>query len=98
MHGVPAHDYHPHRPPPTAGGWLECVRDGVARVAAERGIDFQPMPVPVAAILPGLVDTVEQLAAGMDEQDRQWLAAALAALSGHVQLSTLPGPGPHRPD
>jgi hypothetical protein len=39
--------------------------------------------------VPGLADTVGRLAAGMDERERQWLAAALAALSEHVQLASL---------
>jgi hypothetical protein len=32
---------------------------------------------------------VGRLAAGMDERERQWLAAALAALSEHVELASL---------
>ena len=68
------------------------MEEALARVAAERGIDFAPIPDAVAAALPGLVDTVGRLAAGMDERERQWLAAALAALSEHVQLASLTDP------
>jgi hypothetical protein len=64
-------------------------------VTGERGIDFGPMPDAVAAVLPRLVDAVERLVAGTDEQDRQRVAAAL---SQHIQLSTMSGPRPHRPD
>jgi hypothetical protein len=46
------------------------VEETVRRIAAERGIDFAPMPDAVAAALPGLVDTVELLAGGMDERER----------------------------
>ena len=67
------------------------------RVAAERGIDFDPPPDAVTAVLPSLAATAEQLAAGMGERDRRWLAAALAALADHVQRSTLPGHS-HRSD
>jgi hypothetical protein len=78
-------------PPPAAraAGWRAGVEEPLARVAAERGIDFAPIPDAVAAALPGLADTVGRLAAGMDERERQWLAAVLAALSEHVQLASL---------
>ena len=55
------------------------------------------MPDPVAAALPSLIATVQQLANAPDATDvhnRQWLAAALAALSNHVQLTTLPDAKP----
>ena len=71
--------------------WRRAVTETVQRIAAERGIDHAPMPDVVAAALPGPVATVARLAEGMDEQNRQWLAA-LAALSTHVQLATLPNP------
>ena len=75
---------------PAEGGWQHGVDALLEQVAAERGIDFDPTPTRVAAALPGLVQVVENLAADMDTRDRRWLAAALAALSHHVQASTLP--------
>jgi hypothetical protein len=68
------------------------VQHAWGQVAAERGIDFDPPPDVVAAALPSLAAAVERLAAGMDERDRRWLAAALAALADHVQRTTLPEP------
>jgi hypothetical protein len=68
----------------------------LARVAAERGLDFEPPPAPVLDALPGLTHTVEDVSGRCrDEQERRWLAAALAALSHHVQVSTLPEPRHH---
>ena len=73
----------------------QAVAELLARVAAERGLDFEPPPAPVIDALPGLTHTVEDVAARCrDEQERRWLAAALAALSHHVQVSTLPEPRP----
>jgi hypothetical protein len=77
----------PEPEPVAVVGWQRGVSQTLARVAAERGIDFAPMPDGVAAVVTGLVDTVEGLAAGMDGRERQWLAAALAALSTHTQLA-----------
>jgi hypothetical protein len=80
-----------------AGRWQIAVHELWVRVAAERGIDFDPPPRTVAAALPSLVAAVEQHAAGMGEGDRRWLAAGMAALADHVQRTTLPGPA-GRPD
>ena len=45
--------------------------------------------------LPGLTRAVQEVAGRCsDEQERRWLAAALAALSHHVQAGTLPEPLP----
>jgi hypothetical protein len=77
--------------------WQADVQRSWVRVAAERGIDFDPAPDTVVAALPSPVATVEHVAAGMGERDRRWLAAALAALADHVQRTTLPE-GPHRLD
>jgi hypothetical protein len=64
----------------------------------ERGLDFEPAPAPVIDALPELTVMVEGLAARCrDAQERRWLAAALAALSHHVQAGTLTEPPP-RPD
>ncbi|GAA1278611.1 hypothetical protein GCM10009609_47480 [Pseudonocardia aurantiaca] len=72
---------------------VQEVAELLARVAAERGLDFEPAPVPVIDALPGLNRTVEEVAGRCrDDQERRWLAAALAALSHHVQVSTLPEP------
>ena len=64
------------------------------RVAADRGIDFTPMPDAVAAAAPGLVDTVGQLAAGMDERERQWLAVVLAEQAQRASLPDASGDPP----
>ncbi|MHA6632155.1 NUDIX hydrolase [Pseudonocardia sichuanensis] len=54
-------------------------------------MDFEPAPVMVIDALPGLTQAVEDVAGRCgDELERRWLAAALAALSHHVQASTLP--------
>jgi hypothetical protein len=58
---------------------------------------LRPAPAPVAAALPSLAAAVEQLAAGMNERDWQWLAAALTALAVHLQRTALPDPA-GRPD
>ena len=74
---------------------VQVVAELLARVAGERGLDFERPPAPVLAALPGLTHTVEDVAGRCrDEQERRWLAAALAALSHHVQVSTLPEPLP----
>ncbi|WP_219420543.1 hypothetical protein [Pseudonocardia nigra] len=60
------------------------------RVAAERGLDFEPPPEMMVEALPALTQIVERLTDRCrDVQERRWLAAALATLSHHVQASTL---------
>jgi hypothetical protein len=91
---MPTDDEHP-RPttPASAGemmGWRGRVEETVRHVAAERGIDFTPIPEAVAAAVPGLADSVGELAAAMDERERQWLAVVLAALAEQVQRASLP--------
>lgn len=79
----------PHPPPPSGPSVTELL----ARVAAERGIDFEPTPPAVVEALPGLVEVVDHLAERLhDPQERRWLAAALAALSHRAQLSALAEP------
>lgn len=69
---------------------VERVRELLDRVADERGLDYRPPPVSVTDALPGLVGHVEDLLEqASDVTDRQWLAAALAALAHHVQVTTL---------
>ncbi|WP_219420343.1 hypothetical protein [Pseudonocardia nigra] len=69
--------------PPTVVELLE-------RVAVERGLDFEPPPEVIVEALPALTQIVERLTDRCrDVQERRWLAAALAALSHHVQASTL---------
>lgn len=69
------------------------VRDLLDRVAAERGLDFQPPPAPVLEALPALAEHVRGLLAEhQDVTERQWLAAALAALAHQVQVTTLADP------
>ena len=60
------------------------------QVAAERGIDFTPIPEAVAAAVPGLADSVGAARGRDDERERQWLAVVLAALSEQVQRASLP--------
>ena len=80
----------------SGSGWQASDVLARARVAAERGLDFEPPPAGVTAALPGLAATVEHLAAGMTDQDRRWLAAGLAALADQLERTTLPDP-PARP-
>jgi hypothetical protein len=69
------------------------------RIAVDRGIAFDPRPPEIDAPLPWLALSVDQLAARLPEpEQRYWLAAALAALSHQVQLSTLPDPRLAAPD
>lgn len=82
----------PDRPEDAVGGWRLRVGTLLEEVAAQRGLHFERTPADVTAALGGLVDTVEHLAAGMDPQQRRWLAAGLAALGGHVETTTLPDP------
>ena len=91
---MPTDDEHP-RPttPASAGetaGWRARVEETVRHIAAERGIDFTPIPDAVAAAVPQLTDAVEQLAAGMTDGERRWLAVVLAALAEQVQRASLP--------
>lgn len=79
----------PPADPPRAGQPAP-VGELLARVAQERGLDFEPPPVGITDALPALVRMVDELAERFgDEQERRWLAAALAALSHHVQAGTL---------
>jgi 8-oxo-dGTP diphosphatase len=65
------------------------------RIAVDRGIAFDPRPPEVDATLRWLAHSVDLLAAQLSEREqRRWLAAALAALSHQVRLSTLPDPPP----
>lgn len=70
------------------------------RIAEERGLTFEPAPSDVTDALPGLQRTVDKIAGRLDAQQRRWLAAALAALSHHVQAGTLddPAEGPRDVD
>lgn len=65
------------------------VRELLMRIAEERGLAFEPAPSVVTDALPGLQRAVDEIAGRLDEQQRRWLAAALAALSHHVQAATL---------
>lgn len=83
----------PTRPDPAAAPPAVPVSELLARIAAERGLDFEPAPDAVTAALPGLLRTVDELAASLgDVQQRRWLAAALTTLSDHVQAATLSEP------
>jgi 8-oxo-dGTP pyrophosphatase MutT (NUDIX family) len=65
------------------------------RIAVDRGIAFDPRPPEIDAALPWLAQSVDLLAARLPEpEQRHWLAAALAALSHQVRLSTLSDPPP----
>lgn len=92
MRCMPSDSTNPRR----ASEWTvaaQAVAELLARVAAERRLDFEPPPAPVLDALPGLTHAVEDVAGRCrDAQERRWLAAALAALSHHVQVSTLPEP------
>lgn len=79
----------PPADPPRAGQPAP-VGELLDRVARERGLDFEPPPVGITDALPELVRVVDELAERFgDAQERRWLAAALAALSHHVQAGTL---------
>ena len=77
---------------PPAVGWRDQATELLARVAAQRCLDFDPAPAAVTEALPQLVDHVEDLAGTMDVPERRWLAAALAALADQVERTTLPAP------
>lgn len=65
----------------------------LARLATDRGLDFEPVPGTVGAELPVLRHTIEQIMARLAEpHEQRWLAAALAAWSHHVQASSLDEP------
>jgi hypothetical protein len=65
----------------------------LARLATDRGLDFEPVPGIVAAELPALGRTVDQIMARLVEpQEQRWFAAALAAWSHHVQAASLTEP------
>jgi 8-oxo-dGTP diphosphatase len=69
--------------------------DLLLRIAVDRGIAFDPRPPEIDSTLRWLAQSVDLLAARLPEpEQRHWLAAALAALSHQVQLSTLPDPPP----
>jgi len=96
MRGMPTDVDDPTTPRGSAAG--SAVAELFARVVVERGLDFEPAPAPVIDALPPLTGMVEELAARCrDAQERRWLAAALAALSHHVQAGALTEPAP-RPD
>lgn len=66
------------------------VAELLERVAAERGLNFEPTPPAVTAALPELVAGVERVLQRLgDGQEWRWLAAALAALSHRVQEDAL---------
>jgi hypothetical protein len=96
MRGMPTDPDDPTTPRGSAA--RSAVAELFARVVVERGLDFEPAPAPVIDALPALTDIVEGLAGRChDAQERRWLAAALAALSHHVQAGALTEPAP-RPD
>ena len=73
--------------------WTELL----VRIAAERGIDFEPMPPRVAQALAQLARTVADLVVELPEpQERRWLAAALAALSHQTHAAALTAAGTRR--
>lgn len=76
------------------------VRELLMRIAQDRGLTFEPAPSGVTDALPGLQRAVDEIAGRLDEQERRWLAAALAALSHQVQAGTLddPAEGPRDGD
>ncbi len=81
------HDDHEH---PRATELTLSVAELLDRVAAERGLNFEPTPPAVSAALPELVATVERVMQRLrDGQEWRWLAAALAALSHRVQEDAL---------
>ncbi len=66
------------------GDWPELL----VRIAAERGIDFEPMPATVAHVLPPLADAVTMAVSQLAQpHELRWVAAALAALSHHTQAA-----------
>lgn len=68
------------------------VRELLMRIAEDRGLTFEPAPANVIDALSELWRTVDEIASRLDEQERRWLAAALAALSHHVLAGTLDDP------
>lgn len=84
---MPTFPEHPADPRPAG---TPPVAELVERVARERGLDFEPPPAAVTDALPALIRMIDELTEQLaDAQERRWLAAVLAALSHHVQDSTL---------
>ena len=72
----------------TAPGTLRARADGRLRqVAADRGLLWDPLPKAVPTAMTQLIDTVEDLTAGLGIQGRRWLAAVLAVLSEDVEAT-----------
>ncbi len=68
------------------GDWPELL----VRIAAERGIDFEPMPATVAHVLPPLADAVTMAVSQLAQpHELRWVAAALAALPHHTHAAAL---------
>jgi 8-oxo-dGTP diphosphatase len=86
----------------TPGGGPPRVEVGelLMRIAEDRGLTFEPAPSSVTDALPELQRNVDEFAGRLDAQERRWLAAALAALSHHIQAGTLDDPahGPRSAD
>jgi hypothetical protein len=62
----------------------------LARIAADRGLDFELPPPAVTDALPDLATAVHAvLDRCQDSQELRWLAAALAALSHQVQARAI---------
>jgi hypothetical protein len=81
--------------PLVTAGWDRVL----ARVADERDVHSNPMTPETATAVAELVVAVEHACRQTpDRGGRRWLAAALAALSHQVQLSTLPPPTADRAD
>ncbi|MDN5851246.1 MAG: hypothetical protein L0K86_00105 [Actinomycetia bacterium] len=71
---------------PEDGGWAELL----ARVAAERGLDFEPQPAALIAALSQLHEHVGRLVDELaDPPQRRWLAAALAAMAHQVEAASI---------
>jgi len=68
------------------------VRVLLMRIAEDRGLTFEPAPDRVIDALLDLQCIVNEIAGRLGEQERRWLAAALAALSHHVLAGTLDDP------
>src|SRR6478672_8759863 len=65
------------------------------RVAAERGIDVEPMPATVAPLLAPLASAVAEIVDRLSEpQELRWVAAALAALAHQTQPDALAAEAP----
>lgn len=65
------------------------------RIAVDRGIAFDPRPPEMDMALPWLAHCVDLLVTQLPEpEQRQWLAAALAALADEVRPPARPDPLP----